>query len=341
MRVLVVDDDDITAAILDHSLSQFGYDVTIAHDGQEAYELVRTGSYRLVVSDWCMPRMTGVELCRQIRKRQSGGYIYVILLTSNNRPDDIVAGLDAGADDYIIKPFQPKELQLRLRVGERVLSLESRDLTIFALAKLAESRDPDTGAHLERIREYCRLMAEVLVDHPLYEGELDGDFPEMMYLTSPLHDIGKVGVPDSVLLKPGRLTEDEFEIMKRHTEIGGQTLDSLAHAHPEAGFLLLARDIAWTHHEWFDGSGYPRGLSGTEIPICGRIVAVADVYDALTSKRVYKEAYSHQRARTMIVDGRGTHFDPMVVDAFLQREQEFVVLKDALADEAAVAAVTN
>jgi putative two-component system response regulator len=341
MRVLVVDDDEVTAAVLEHSLIEFGYDVTVARNGREAFELLRSGEIRMLVSDWCMPEMTGLELCRRIRQRRSGTYVYIIMLTSNSSTKDVVEGLNAGADDYITKPFQPEELQVRLRVGERVLSLESRDLTIFALAKLAESRDPDTGAHLERIREYCRVMAEELVRSHASVEDIDDDFVHMIYLTSPLHDIGKVGIPDQVLLKPGPLTYDETEIMKRHTEIGGETLDTLANTHSEARFLLMARDIAWTHHERYDGSGYPRGLSGRNIPLCGRIVAVADVYDALTSKRVYKEAYSHSMARSVICDGRGTHFDPAVVDAFLRREQDFLRLKDALAEPRDLASLTS
>jgi len=332
MRVLVVDDDEVTTAVLEHSLLEFGYDVTVARNGREAFELLRSGEIRMVVSDWCMPEMSGLELCRRIRHRPSGTYVYIIMLTSNSSTKDVVEGLNAGADDYITKPFQPEELQVRLRVGERVLSLESRDLTIFALAKLAESRDPDTGAHLERIREYCRLMAEDLVHRGTIDEEVDGEFVQMIYLTSPLHDIGKVGIPDHVLLKPGPLTAEEMEIMKRHTEIGGETLATLANSHAEARFLLMARDIAWTHHERFDGTGYPRGLAGRSIPLCGRVVAVADVYDALTSKRVYKEAYSHELARSVICDGRGTHFDPEVVEAFLHREQDFLRLKEALAE---------
>lgn len=332
MRVLVVDDDEVTTAVLEHSLLEFGYDVTVARNGREAFKLLRSGEIRMVVSDWCMPEMSGLELCRRIRHRPSGTYVYIIMLTSNSSTRDVVEGLNAGADDYITKPFQPEELQVRLRVGERVLSLESRDLTIFALAKLAESRDPDTGAHLERIREYCRLMAEDLVHRGTIDEEVDGEFVQMIYLTSPLHDIGKVGIPDHVLLKPGPLTAEEMEIMKRHTEIGGETLATLANSHAEARFLLMARDIAWTHHERFDGTGYPRGLAGRSIPLCGRVVAVADVYDALTSKRVYKEAYSHELARSVICDGRGTHFDPEVVEAFLHREQDFLRLKEALAE---------
>ena len=241
MRVLVVDDDEVTAAVLEHSLIEFGYDVTVARNGREAFELLRSGEIRMIVSDWCMPEMTGLELCHRIRQRRSGTYVYIIMLTSNSSTKDVVEGLNAGADDYITKPFQPEELQVRLRVGERVLSLESRDLTIFALAKLAESRDPDTGAHLERIREYCRVMAEELVHSHSTTEDIDDDFVHMIYLTSPLHDIGKVGIPDHVLLKPGPLTYDEAETMKRHTEIGGQTLDTLASTHPEARFLLIAR----------------------------------------------------------------------------------------------------
>ncbi len=332
MRVLVVDDDEVTATILEHSLVEFGYDVTVARNGREAFELLRSGEIRMVVSDWCMPEMSGLELCRRIRQRRNGTYVYIIMLTSNSSTKDVVEGLNAGADDYITKPFQPEELQVRLRVGERVLSLESRDLTIFALAKLAESRDPDTGAHLERIREYCRVMAEELVRARIPGEDIDGEFVQMIYLTSPLHDIGKVGIPDHVLLKPGPLTDEETEIMKRHTEIGGQTLDTLARTHSEARFLLMARDIAWTHHEHFDGTGYPRGLAGKQIPLAGRIVAVADVYDALTSKRVYKQAYSHELAVSTIHDGQGAQFDPVVVDAFLRRQADFLRLKEALAE---------
>lgn len=332
MRVLVADDDSVVSFMLEYCLEQFGYEVTVVDNGLKALELVRTGEYQLVISDWSMPKMTGLELCRQIRKRPSSSYTYVILLTSREGTDSVVEGLDAGADDFITKPFQPEELRVRLRNGERVLALESRDVTIFALAKLAESRDLETGAHLDRIRDYSRILCENLLEQGPYVGEIDGDYVRMVYLTSPLHDIGKVGVPDHILLKPGKLTDEEFEVMKQHASIGSDTLDAALQNRPDAQFLKMARDIARTHHEHFDGSGYPFGLKGQDIPLCGRIVALADVYDALTTKRVYKSALSHEESRAIILEGSGKHFDPAIVNAFLRTESKFIKVRQQFAD---------
>jgi putative two-component system response regulator len=324
MHVLVAEDDPISAEILSNMLDQFGYEVAIARDGQEAFEMVRTGKFQMVVSDWEMPILSGPELCRLIRQRKSSGYVYVILLTSHGGVRNVVQGLDAGADDFLTKPYQPEELRMRLRTGERIISLEGRDMMIFTLAKLAETRDRATGMHLERIREYCRILAEELSTLEKYQSVIDGDFIQLLYLTSPLHDIGKVGIPDEVLLKPGRLTPEEFSLMQQHTIIGGNTLQAAANAHPGAQFLAMARDIAMTHHERFDGNGYPCKLAGVDIPLPGRITALADVYDALTSERVYKSAYSHDTSREIILEARGTQFDPDVVDAFLRRENDFI-----------------
>ncbi len=332
MRVLVAEDDIVTSLMLQYCLEQYGYEVTAVDNGQEALELVRTGEYQLVISDWSMPKMTGPELCRQIRKRPSSSYTYVILLTLQGGTKSVVEGLEAGADDFITKPFQPEELHVRLRVGERLLSLESRDITIFALAKLAESRDPETGAHLDRIREYCRVICEHLLKHGPYVDQVDGDYVRLVYLTSPLHDIGKVGIPDNVLLKPGALTEAEFAVMKQHTLIGGETLNAALQARPEAQYLKMARDIALSHHEKFDGTGYPLGLKSDEIPLCGRIVALADVYDALTTKRVYKNAFTHEKARAIILEGSGRHFDPAIVDAFTANEDKFLAIRQRFDD---------
>ena len=329
MQVLVADDDPISRRLIAFTLTQAGHEVQVAEDGLDAYELLRTGRFRVVVSDWEMPGLSGIELCRRLRSRCGGGYVYVILLTSRNRTEDIVAGLEAGADDFITKPFEPAELCMRLRVGQRLLALESRNLTIFALAKLADSRDPETGKHLERMREYSRVLAQHLASQDKYRDLVDGEYVESIYLTSPLHDIGKVGIPDSVLRKPGRFTDAEYEIMKRHAVIGAETLDSARAQYPEAGYLEMARDIALTHHERYDGKGYPNGLIGDQIPLCGRIVALADVYDAITSKRVYKDALPHEHARDLIVEERGRHFDPDIVDAFLENEAMFIAIQQA------------
>lgn len=336
MQVLVADDDTITAEVIAHALRKFGYKVTVVYDGTQAYELLRTGRYKILISDWQMPGMTGLELCEAVRTRRMGGYIYVILLTSFGGIDSLVCGLEAGADDFLTKPFDPTELLVRIRVGERVLGLESREMMIFALAKLAESRDQETGAHLERIREYARILAEELSGSEEFEEEIDGEYVDLIYLTTPLHDIGKVAIPDSILLKEGPLTAEEFEVMKTHTTLGAKTLEDVSEHHPKAGFLQMARDIALSHHERFDGSGYPNGQVGTEIPLCGRITAVADVYDALTSKRIYKDAYEHSLAKRILMDGSGSAFDSRIIQAFLAREQDFIAVRERLGDAAAV-----
>ena len=326
MQILVVEDDDISREMLENTLTQSGFDVETACDGIDALEKLRAGACRLVVSDWDMPRMNGIKLCEAIRRGEFAGYVYVILVTSHDSPQETVEGLTAGADDFIKKPFDPAELVVRIRTGERLLSLESREVTIFALAKLAESRDPETGAHLDRVRNYCRLLAQQLAAHPKFRHEIDGEFIRLIYATSPLHDIGKVGIPDHVLLKPGLLNEQEFEIMKTHAQLGADTLGAALGQFPQAKFLKMACEIAATHHERWDGTGYPQRLKHEEIPLCGRIVALADVYDALCSKRAYKDAYSHDVARSIIRDGRGKHFDPEIVDVFLACEQEFLAI---------------
>jgi putative two-component system response regulator len=276
--------------------------------------------------------MNGIELCRAVRGGAVPSYVYIILLTSHDSQEKIVDGLTAGADDYIKKPFDAAELVMRVRAGQRILSLETREVAIFALARLAESRDPETGAHLDRVRSYCRVLGEYLMTQQKFATEIDAEYVRLLYSTSPLHDIGKVGIPDSVLLKPGMLNDREFAIMKGHAELGALTLQAALAEFPQARFLEMARDIAATHHERFDGSGYPRGLVGTEIPLCGRIVALADVYDALTSKRVYKAAYGHEVARSIIVEGSGAHFDPDLVAAFLACEQEFIAIRERFQD---------
>jgi putative two-component system response regulator len=338
MRILVVDDSEVQRAVLTGVLVRAGYDVTTAADGEEALDLLRDGDIRLIVSDWHMPRMSGVELCRAVRADDTAGYVYIILLTAHDSPAERVEGLTAGADDFVPKPYDAAELLARVGAGERVLSLETRDVTIFALAKLAESRDHETGAHLDRVRSYCRVLAQHLAGQERFRSRVDGETIRLMYLTSPLHDIGKVGIPDTVLLKPGKLDAPEFEIMKTHTTLGAGTLDAAQKRFPGVRFLQMAREIAGSHHERYDGTGYPRGLRGESIPLPARIVALADVYDALTSRRVYKLAYSHDTARGMILAESGRHFDPDVVAAFVATEAQFVAIRSRMQDAAEAAA---
>jgi len=337
VKILIVDDDEISLLVLGQALTAAGYDVQTASDGKIALELVRTGGFRLIVSDWEMPHMTGLELCRAVRNLGLPGYAYIILLTARTLTSQRVEGLTAGADDFVAKPYNLPELLARINTGQRVLSLETRDVAIFALAKLAESRDPETGAHLDRVRNYSRVLAQELAACGQLASEITPEFIRLLYLTSPLHDIGKVGIPDSVLLKPGRLSDREFEIMKAHTEIGAATLDAALAEFPGIKFLEMGRDIARCHHERIDGTGYPNGLSGNQIPLCARIVTVADVYDALTSKRVYKNAFAHEVARSIILNDSGTHFDPLIVEAFQRCEQQFIQIRDQLQDHRAAA----
>lgn len=325
MNILIVDDDPISLALLSNLVTEAGHQPITAEDGVDALDLLHQNpSCRLVISDWEMPGMDGLELCHSIRFGDAPGYVYIILLTSHNTSREKLMGLEAGADDFVPKPFDPAELTLRIRIAERILALETRDVAIFAMAKLADSRDPETGAHLERMRSYSRVLAWRMASMPKYQEVIDRDFLRMIYATSPLHDIGKVGVPDHILRKPGKLTDEEFAIMKTHATIGAQTLQAALDQFPHTRFLEMARDIAAAHHEKFDGSGYPAGLAGEQIPLCARIVALADVYDALTTRRVYKPPFTHEASRQIILEGNGSHFDPDVVTAFLDCEEQFV-----------------
>lgn len=238
-------------------------------------------------------------------------------------------------------------LQNKIRLQQRN---EARDAIIMAMARLAENRDPETGAHLERVQIYCRMLSEALAETPKYGEQIDREFIEAIFRSAPLHDIGKVGIPDRILLKPGRLTPEEFEVMKTHTTIGGKTIESLLQRRHRQRFLQMGMEIAYCHHERYDGRGYPAGLKGESIPISARVLALADVYDALTSKRVYKPAMSHSESAAIIREGVGTHFDPDVADAFFRREADFArtaaELRDESGDEAqshelAVSATTS
>jgi putative two-component system response regulator len=323
MKILVVDDDQIALAVAKKVLSSDGHTITLAEDGAEALEILQQENIQLVISDWNMPNMDGIQLCRELRKFSSLGYIYVIMITARNSKEDMLEGLEAGADDFISKPFEPAELLVRVRNAERLLNLETTKTTLFLMSKLAESKDPDTGAHLERIRAYSRLLAQQLLATPGFNEHVPHGFAELLYETSPLHDCGKVAIPDYVLLKPGSLNDEEWAVMKQHAQRGAEVFEDSLKSSPDAEFLRMACDVAWAHHERWDGSGYPRGLKGTDIPLSARIVALADAYDAITSRRPYKTARSHEVAAGILFEGSGRHFDPQIVDAFRAVVTEF------------------
>ena len=324
MKILIVDDELVSRKKMDLLVRSLGYETLVASDGVEGWETWKRERTRMVITDWMMPRMDGLELCRKIREAEGSQYIYLIIVTSKEDVNDLVRGMDAGADDFITKPFVKEELAVRIRAGERISGFETRDIVIFALARLLESRDSETGNHLERIRHYSKTLAEAISESDNSPEEIDALFLDNIYLTSPLHDVGKVGIPDRVLLKPGRLDHMEFELMKKHCKIGFDTLHEALEKYPKADYLCMSAQIARSHHEKFDGTGYPDGLKGEEIPLSARIVALADVYDALVRRRVYKEAYPHGTAKSIIEKERGKHFDPMVVDAFLASEAKFI-----------------
>ncbi len=299
--------------------------------------------------------MNGYEVAKILKKNAATKEIPIIFVTAMNELEDEQKGFEYGAVDYIAKPVHPSIVRARVRnqmelkmhrdhleemVTKRTMDLElTRDVTILTLASLAETRDDDTGGHIRRTQNYVKILAQALRYNGKYMDFLDDTTIDLMYKSAPLHDVGKVGVPDAILLKPGKLDPQEFEVMKKHTILGRDTIlraeESMQHRNI-SGFLRFAKEIAYTHHEKWDGSGYPQGMKGGAIPLSGRIMAVADVYDALISRRVYKPAFSHEQACEVLQEGSGSHFDPDVIDAFNAAEERFrqVALKYADHQEA-------
>ncbi|HEA69365.1 MAG TPA: response regulator [Desulfobacterales bacterium] len=324
MKILIVDDEGVSRTKMDVIVRGTGHETIIAKDGLEGWEIWKHQRQRIVITDWVMPKMDGLELCRKIRENEGSQYTFLIVVTAKQDMRSIITAMDAGADGFISKPFVKDEVAVRIKSGERILRIGERDIVIFSLAKLAESRDPETGNHLERMRFYSKTLAESLVESKDSAPEIDKLFADNIFLTSPLHDIGKIGIPDYILLKPGRLDDKEFGIMKTHTSIGFNTLNDALVKFPKADYLQMSAEIARSHHEKFDGTGYPDGWKGYDIPLSARIVTLSDVYDALVSKRVYKTAYSHDLAKSIIVDEKGNHFDPIIVETFLACENRFI-----------------
>lgn len=324
MKILIAEDELVSRNKLDKLIQGLGHETLVAENGADGWKKWEKERPRIVITDWVMPELDGIDLCKKIREAEGDRYTYVIMVTSKTDVQDIITAMDAGADDFISKPYIKEELSVRIGAGERVLSFETRDMVIFSMANLAESRDPETGNHLERIRFYSRTLAETLLKSNDPPPTLNNLFVENIFLTSPLHDIGKIGIPDYILLKPGLLDDDEFETMKSHCQIGYDTLSYSLEKYPKADYLRMSAEIAISHHERWDGTGYPNGIKGKDIPLSARIAALADVYDALVNKRVYKDACEHNVAKAIILKDSGSHFDPLIVDAFLASEEKFV-----------------
>ncbi|MFQ5526799.1 MAG: HD-GYP domain-containing protein [Thermoanaerobaculia bacterium] len=351
-HILVVDDDDGIRELLVGQIKAVGHPCRSAVSGEEALDLaIVEPRPALVVSDVQMPGLSGIELLQQLK--QLDPLLQVVMVSGHHDMAVVRQALRDGAYDYLIKPFELEELAntvaralehhhllkqneaYRLNLEKMVESqtreiLETRDLSLITLAKLAESRDNDTGLHLERMAEYSRRLAIEVARAGSYGDLLDEEFIHQLYRSSPLHDIGKVGIPDAILLKPKSLTKAELEVMQQHTTIGGDTLRSVIETHQGHTFLMMAMEICYSHHERWDGKGYPNGLAESKIPIAARIVTLADAYDAITSQRPYKKAYDHQEAIRRITVDRGLHFDPVLVDAFLECHQDFENIKNRI-----------
>ena len=349
-KVLVVDDEDRNVRLLEAMLVPLGYTVSVARNGEEALAAVGENPPDVILLDVMMPRMDGFEVVGRLKSNEATKIIPVVMVTSLHQVEDRVRALEAGADDFLSKPVDKAELQARVSSLLKVKAyndqmrnyqqqleaeVENRTVklveafekirtaaleTVVRLSRAAEYRDEDTGAHIQRMSNYCATVAREM-------GLPDETVSTILY-ASPMHDIGKIGIPDRILLKPGKLDAVEWEIMNRHTLFGGRILDG-----SDASVLRVAQRIALTHHERWDGTGYPRGLKGKKIPLTGRITAIADVFDALTSKRPYKEAFSVEKSLRIIQEDSDTHFDPDVVKAFFASQNQILFIMNAYKSE--------
>ncbi|MEY3360247.1 MAG: hypothetical protein RLZZ537_629 [Pseudomonadota bacterium] len=357
--VVLAIDDSPENLVLMSTLLKDRYKVKVANSGARGLELARSASPDIILLDIMMPVMDGYAVCEQLKRDPATAHIPVIFLTARTESDDEKHGLEVGAVDYITKPISPPIFLMRIQNHlalkraadflrdkadylENEVQMRTREIaalqevTVQVVTSLAETRDQETGKHIRRTQLYVKALAEKLQSHPRFAASLGTLEIDAIYKSAPLHDIGKVGIPDRILLKPGKLTAEEFEIMKTHTTLG---YEAIVHTEQElgvnVGFLRYAKEIALSHQEKWDGSGYPQGLSGDAIPVSARLMAIADVYDALISRRVYKEPYPHDRAIAILKEGRGSHFDPDVLDAFLDIESEVlgIALKYADSEE--------
>jgi putative two-component system response regulator len=324
-----------------------GNEVIAFTSSAAALEAVKREQPDLILLDITMPEIDGFELCLRIKQDPDLADVPVIFLSGLNAPRDKIRGFQVGGVDYISKPYQAEEVQARVATHLKLSSLrhkleyqklvekkvrevsEAQQATIFALAKLAEQRDDDTGAHLERVRDYCELLAQQLGENSPYADHISAEFIDCIQHASPLHDIGKVAIPDHILLKPGKLTAEEFEIMKSHAVIGAENMQTVFNSYADNPFIGMGIEIALYHHERWDGSGYPDGLVGRNIPLSARIMAVADCYDAIRSNRCYRKGLDHEQVKEILLEESGSHFDPEIIKAFVTLEDRFNHVNDS------------
>jgi len=354
-KILIVDDEAFYLELLINLLHD-DYTIAVAKNGEQALKLLEQDPLpELVLMDVVMPVMNGLEVCSRLKSKYRTADIPVIFLTVKRDIKDEMVGFNVGAADYITKPISPPlvkarvkthvqlhnakkqlrdhnlMLQRKLRQQDQQI-IDTQDIAIHCMASLAETRDSDTGQHTRRTQHYVRLLAESMRNHPRFSDEINDEFIDMLYKSAPLHDIGKVAVPDRVLLKPGKLDSEEWEEMKAHTHHAKRALDLAEDQAGQSKFLEIVRHVCYSHHEKWDGSGYPDNLAGETIPLAARIMAVADCYDALISKRPYKHAFPHSEAIAMIKDAKGKQFDPDIVDIFLLMEPEITAIAKRFAD---------
>jgi len=354
-NILVVDDTPENLDILIEMLEKRGYAIRATTSGRLALDAVEKFIPDLILLDINMPDMNGFEVCRKFKAIDKTRKVPVVFISAITETIDKVKAFAVGGIDYITKPFQNEEVlarvstnvnnrKMQIAIEKYSISLEemvaaqvkeihdSQMSTILALAKLAESRDDDTGKHLERVQTFCKLLSEELANKQKYKNSITSVYIQNIYNAAPLHDIGKVGILDNILLKPGKLAPEEFEIMKTHTTIGAQTLEAVRKYYPKNTFINMGIAIARSHHEKWDGSGYPDGISGEDIPLSARIMTVVDVYDALRAKRCYKQPFTHKETSEIIVNAVGTQFCPDSIGAFKKLmdrfEKTFLELSD-------------
>ncbi|MBF0282629.1 MAG: response regulator [Zetaproteobacteria bacterium] len=351
-KILVVEDSPVQAEMIRRMLINFGHRVIVAIDGEQAVNLARAEMPDLILLDIILPIMNGYAVIDQLQLSKITREIPVIFLTSMDTQEDEEKGLQHGAVDYVTKPVKPDILRARVQthlelheahkhledenhfleaeVDKRMKENELvQNVTIRALARLAEIRDNETGPHILRTSIYVKTLAQILRDSPKFKHQLNDHSIHVLAKSAPLHDIGKVGIPDAILRKPGRLTPLEWTIMRTHAQLGAHAIEQAEEdTETSLDFLTCSKEIAHWHHEKWDGSGYPDGLKWDEIPLSAQLMAVADVFDALISKRVYKPGFSYDETRSIMAAGAGGHFNPIIIQAFLDHYDQFVTIAE-------------